>query len=261
MKTKRTNKMSVALIKEGEMENQMKTKRTNKMSVAVLVGVVALVASASTSQAAWSTVLYTYNPDTGVPRTAGNVPYVVNDAANTDGYAYNQTIPGNTLSVTHELRLHFAWANSDTINAWSANSISFNTFNTTPANAVVSSQLIFKFDFDKAVTSADWTAPYLYRLVSGGATLKARYSLDGIVYSDAFNYGSGDGEVGPGAVALNIATPTNVLYLGLFADVPSGNGYFSTGNTGQLAVTVPEPMSMALLGLGSLVCLRRRNRN
>lgn len=130
---------------------------------------------------------------------------------------------------------HFANLGGESIRAYSARCVTFRDHNVTCSNAGKSSQLVFKISLSEPVAAAIWKIGRHGRNVAPPAKLIARYSRDGINWLDAHVYAPGQaGDYTPPPVTLQFDSPTDTIYLGWFADVLSGTGWWLVGSTGEL---------------------------
>ena len=237
----------------------MRTMKVGKMllGLAALLGLV--LATATTASAAWTSI--TYDDDTVKSR--------INDGADTDGYYYTSTRPltGDwTLGTTspdynYEWRsiAQVAWGVNPPVTVWSANNAAFYTFSTNSANGGAYADLQIKVVLSEAINGAAWQPRPGTSMSGTGGAAYSEYSLNGTDWTTvATSSASGTDET---TYDLSFS-PTTELYLRLRVEPEVGGGVFYTLNFGQLAFTpVPEPVTMAVLGAGALMCLlRRRNR-
>lgn len=243
----------------------MNTMKINKMPVAmVLAAFWGVLLAATTASAAWSSIQYDDNSSEWWGGSKANV----NGGADTDGYYYTSTKPGTgdwTLGTSaadnysYEWRPAAApvWGYLPAMKVWSANNAWFQVFNTTSADGGAAADVQMKIVLSEAITGAAWKPRPGITINASGLKAYSEYSLNGMDWTTAATYSvSGQPED-----ILNLSfAPTTELFLRLRTDA---GGVFYSLNVGSVAFTaapIPEPMSMALLGLGSLVCLRRRNR-
>jgi hypothetical protein len=131
---------------------------------------------------------------------------------------------------------HFANLKGETIRVYSARVVDFNDYNTASGNAGQTSHIVFKIELSEPVTEAVWDIENHGRNVQPPARLTARYGTDGSKWLDAYSYPAGGPDNhDPPPVTLRFDPPTQVLYLGWFAEVPGGTGWWLIGTTGQLA--------------------------
>lgn len=175
----------------------------------------------------WSDNLYNFT--TGAPN-------MVNQGTDTGGYAYSSVKPeSGPWTAWHELRNHSAWANSDPIYVWSAQRINFNDWNISVGNAEADSFVVFRFDLSTDILSAVWEFA-TNRHCTGEGRLLAQYSTNGTDWITAADL-TGDGIV---SVTMHLNTGvTNVLYIGLLGNVPSGRVFYDPNNTGTLTFITP----------------------
>ncbi|MBN2293784.1 MAG: hypothetical protein JXM70_15255, partial [Pirellulales bacterium] len=99
------------------------------------------------------------------------------------------------------------------------------------------SHMVLKIRLSEPITAAIWDIGGHGRNVAPPAALTARYSRDGREWHDAHKYAAGGGNYDPPPVKLKFDPPTQEIYIGWFADVPSGTGWWLVGDTGEFTFT------------------------
>ena len=133
---------------------------------------------------------------------------------------------------------HFANLQGEQIKVFSARTVTFHDYNTVSGHAGKSGHIVFKIQFSEPVSGAIWQIDSHGKNVAPPARLVARYSRDGQNWIDAHIYAPGlAGDYRPPPVTLRLESPTEVLYLGWFAEVPEGTGWWLIGTTGELTLT------------------------
>ena len=198
------------------------------------------LACVSVAQAEWDSVSYHF--------TAGE-----ENTVDGPGKAFRTTRPaGGTWTASFGASNHFANLQSDRIRVHSAQSVAFHDYNTASGHAGKSSHIIFKIELSEPVTDAVWDIGAHGRNVVAPARLTARYSCDGEKWLDACEYPEGYGsDHDPPPVTLRFDPPTKELYLGWFADVPRGTGWWLIGSTGELTFTPAQTQNPVTEGLTS----------
>jgi len=132
----------------------------------------------------------------------------------------------------------FANLRGERIHVYSAHTVAFHDYNTVSGHAGKSSHIAFKIQLSEPITEAVWDIGAHGRNVVPPASLTARYSRNGRKWSDAHEYPTGYGsDHDPPPVTLRFDPPTEEVYLGWFADVPQGTGWWLIGSTGELTLT------------------------
>jgi hypothetical protein len=143
-----------------------------------------------------------------------------------------------TWTASFGVSNHFANLKGEQIRVYSARQVAFHDYNTASGHAGGSGHIVFKIQLSEPVARAVWRIGAHGRHVVAPASLTARYSRDGRNWLDAHAYPPGPaGDYAPPAVTLPLDPPTDLLYLGWFADVPSGTGWWLIGSTGELTFT------------------------
>ena len=158
------------------------------------------------------------------------------------GKAYACPRPAEGLwEVSFGLSNHFANLHDEQIRVYSANTVTFQEYNTSSGHAGRSSHVCFKFELSEPVAAAVWDLPAHGRSVSPGARLSALYSTNGTDWRKAHVYAPGPAaEVDPPPVTLTFDPLAQDVYIGWFAEVPEGQtGYWNLGNTGTLTFFLP----------------------
>lgn len=133
---------------------------------------------------------------------------------------------------------HIANLSGEQIRVYSARTVTFHDYNTVSGHAGKSGHIVFKIQFSEPVSGAVWQIDPHGKNVAPPARLVARYSRDGQKWLDAHIYAPGlAGDYRPPPVTLQLDSPTDVLYLGWFAEVPEGTGWWLIGTTGELTLT------------------------
>ena len=188
--------------------------------------VVTFLSCVSVAQAEWDSVSYHF--------TAGEA-----NTVDGPGKAFRTTRPaGGTWTASFGASNHFANLQGERIPVHSAQSVAFHDYNTASGHAGKSSHILFKIELSEPVTDAVWDIGAHGRNVVAPARLTARYSRDGEKWLDAYEYPAGYGsDHDPPPVTLRFGPPAKELYLGWFADVPQGTGWWLIGSTGELTFT------------------------
>ncbi len=134
----------------------------------------------------------------------------------------------------------FANLSGETIEVYSADTVSFQDYHADSGNAGMSSHLALSIRLSEPVKSAVWDIGNHGVNISAGAELAARYSTDGKTWKDAFVYPR-DGrpeDFDPSPVTLAFDKPTSVLYVGWFATVPKDQvAWWNMGSSGNFTFT------------------------
>ena len=130
---------------------------------------------------------------------------------------------------------HSANLQGQRIPVHSAHTVAFNDYNTASGHAGMSSHIVFKIRLSEPITAAVWDIAAHGQNVAPPARLAARYSRDGAKWQTAYEYPAGSGsDHGPPPVTLPFDPPTQEIYIGWFAEVPQGTGWWLIGDTGRL---------------------------
>jgi hypothetical protein len=141
---------------------------------------------------------------------------------------------------------HFANLKGEPIRVYSARQVAFHDHNAASGHAGRSGHVVFKIRLSEPIASAVWQIGPHGKNVVRPARLAARYSRDGRNWLDAYAYPPGHGgDHTPPPVTLRLEPPTDVLYLGWFAEVPEGTGWWLIGTTGELTFTPAQPPERA----------------
>lgn len=194
----------------------------------------ALAVSAAFAQADWENVNFAGSELTSSASEENRVTG--------PGKAYVCPRPDEGLwEVSFGLSNHFANLRDEQIRVYSANTVTFQEYNTSSGHAGRSSHVCFKFELSEPVAAAIWDLPSHGRHVSPGTHFSARYSTDGAAWRNAHVYAPGPAaEVDPPRVTLTFDPPAQEVYVGWFAEVPEGQtGYWNLGSTGTLTFLRP----------------------
>ena len=238
----------------------MRTMKVGKMllGLAALLGLV--LATATTASATW---IVTYD---AVDPWGGDNIARVNGGADTNGYYYTSDKPETgDWTLTYNLApiaKDAGWC-STPLTVWSADRVYFQTFgSSTMGPYTMPSDLEVKVVLSEEVVGATWTA--YFAVYASSNYVRSQYSTNGSDWTTVGTYdaSAGDGTMYSYVYDLSFA-PATELYLRLNAD--AGAVWLTAGGTGNNTVVftpVPEPVTMAVLGAGALMCLlRRRNRS
>lgn len=147
-----------------------------------------------------------------------------------------QLMPGGPWAASFGSANHFANLKGETIRVFSARVVEFHDNNTASGDAGQTSHIIFKIELSELATEAVWDIENHGRNAQPPAHLTARYSTDGRKWMDAYSYPAGGPDKhDPPPLTLRFDPPTQILYLGWFAEVPGGTGWWLIGSTGQLS--------------------------
>ncbi len=138
--------------------------------------------------------------------------------------------------VSYSLSNHRANAEGGVIRVYSAEVVNFSDHNAASGHAGKSGHIAFKFvSPETPITAVTWDPGTIGMNLSSGAKLTARYSIDGVKWFDAYSCPPGEGNVSIKPFSFNLPEPSNVVYLGWFAEVPEGKtGFWLIGDTGRL---------------------------
>ncbi len=133
---------------------------------------------------------------------------------------------------------HFANLKGEPIHVDSARQVGFHDYNVASGHAGKSGHIAFKIRLSEPVRGAVWRIGPHGKNVAPPARLVARYSRNGQTWHDAYVYPAGQGgDFSPPPLTLSFDPPTDMLYLGWFAEVPSGTGWWLLGTTGEMTFT------------------------
>ena len=143
--------------------------------------------------------------------------------------------PAGPWRAMFRLSNHFANLEDYSIDVYAADTITFHDYFIASGHSGMSSALIFKLNLSEPVRRVTWALPNHSRDLTMGASLAARYSVDGERWSAAYRYPPGRSDVPPPPAVLAFDPPRQTIYIGWFADVPAGEGgYWNVGETGTL---------------------------
>jgi len=147
-------------------------------------------------------------------------------------------------TAAFDLRNHQANAEGFVIRVWSAETVNFSDHNVASGHAGKSSHIAFKFVSTTTPFSAvTWDFGTVGMHLSAGAKLTAKYSVDGYKWMNVYDCPPAEGDVALKPVSFTLPEPTNMIYLGWFAEVPEGkNCFWLLGDTGRLTFT-PSPFA------------------
>ena len=135
-----------------------------------------------------------------------------------------------TWTASFGVSNHFANLKGEQIRVYSARQVAFQDYNTASGHAGRSGHIVFKIQLSEPVAERGLADRAARQTRCAPASLTARYSRDGQNWLDAHAYPPGlAGDYAPPPVTLPFDPPTDVLYLGWFADVPSGTGWWLIG--------------------------------
>ena len=181
---------------------------------------------ASLARAEWDSVSYHF--------TAGEE----NTVEGPDKACRTTRPAGSRWTASFGASNHVANLTGERIPVYSAQSVAFHDYNTASGHAGKSSHITFKIELSEPIVEAVWDIGPHGRNVVAPASLTARYSCDGETWVDAHEYPAGYGsDHDPPPVTLRFDPPTKELYLGWFAHVPQGTGWWLIGSTGDLTFT------------------------